>query len=641
MVTVYFHQTLYRRGDSHLIDGGSEPGFFPYSSSIGDQDELAAWNDRVRPWLCLDESGPSASSSLFYGVFGTEAVLIRRQSTVSGPTAHLLIGPAANLTLRTALELRGGTWALGQAPPPYARLIKEEELGAHRSSLEEEARSSELAARLTLLMSRVLAGPRTIVAPSTRQDLALMWGICDILEASGENRWTPGFETFDDRAEPPEFNGLFLRFRKGAPGLTPVPETLDAARTLVSAYGGEGPAGVRRLADDRVLPSVTAVSDPAATGPQPVVAESPRPRPPRAAWPAPPPGPPAQGKRAKSLPSAGGAKVTCPICLGELDWGGLELCSYDLNLGQYVPLFVSEQLNERQLSRLMRTAWVQCPNPGRTTTGTHHLPAAYGEYGRPIVLGLVGRSSSGKTHLLSAMIGAIEQGDLAAYGLSAQPIDLDRHRTYVRTNVRRLLESGEWLPRTDEGVVQFVDAFVISDGTSQRPMALFDVAGGDLMEVDDAKRFLDIADGLLFVVDPQRLSGAGGLGDPTFSTVLDLLRSSKQLSKVSAAIVLGKADLLRFEDPISYWLRQDGDLLDPVEALEESKDVYAYLCQRGARAWVRPYHECLRATLHVASATGTSTVERGVRPLRVLKPLVALMAMTGLIPASAAETMGI
>jgi len=69
----------------------------------------------------------------------------------------------------------------------------------------------------------------------------------------------------------------------------------------------------------------------------------------------------------------------------------------------------------------------------------------------------------------------------------------------------------------------------------------------------------------------------------------------------------------------------------------------------GATAWARPYQECVKATLHVASPTGGAALEdgeggvypRGVMPRRVLRPLVAMLAMTGVLTGAEAERVGI
>lgn len=175
-------------------------------------------------------------------------------------------------------------------------------------------------------------------------------------------------------------------------------------------------------------------------------------------------------------------------------------------------------------------------------------------------------------------------------------------------------------------------------------MALFDVAGDELTSVDNAKRFLELVDGLIFVVDPAQLR-SGGPGDETFNTVLGLLQASGRPPHVSSALVLNKADLARFDDPITRWLRLDLTEIDAELILNESADVYAYLHSKGAQAWTRPYDECAKATLHVASATGGAEQDgvypRGVTPRRVLGPLIPVLAMTGVLAGPQAQKVGI
>jgi hypothetical protein len=108
--------------------------------------------------------------------------------------------------------------------------------------------------------------------------------------------------------------------------------------------------------------------------------------------------------------------------------------------------------------------------------------------------------------------------------------------------------------------------------------------------------------------------------------------------------VVTKADLLRFEDPVALWLRSGLGGTDPDLTLRESADVFAYLSNRGAGAWTRPYTDCGKATLHVASATGGpaygSVYPRPVTPCRVLAPLIALLAMTGVLPGEPFQRVG-
>jgi hypothetical protein len=179
-------------------------------------------------------------------------------------------------------------------------------------------------------------------------------------------------------------------------------------------------------------------------------------------------------------------------------------------------------------------------------------------------------------------------------------------------------------------------------------VVLFDVSGGDLARRDSTKEFLWIANGLFFVIDPDHIS-ASKIGDDTFSNVLDIMSQRPTTETVNAAIVLNKADKARFEEPIARWLRAGNGTLDPTEFLRESADVYAYLEQRQAMALTRPYLACQKATLHVASPTGgaqegvdkASKYPRGVTPLRVLRPLVAMLAMTGVLAGPQVEQIGV
>ncbi|SNT60402.1 hypothetical protein SAMN05443665_10579 [Actinomadura meyerae] len=700
MATSLLHQTLFRWGRESRFGASAEPGLLPVASSLeaSPAGELHRLHARVSQWLRCGEGG-RPESGLCYAVLGGEAVLIRRSQPgpVRSATAHVLSGAAGVLTPRLALELRDWTWASADLPG-RAPMVNPNALMAHRSGLTDEARSRALERPLAVLLSHVLEGPRPVDAAVTPATMPLLWAVADICTVLGSGLddwpyWAPAFETFAagaPGADPPP--GLFLRFRRDGADRPPRPGTLPAAVALARRYVREGTDGLRELRATAGLTELDTMSGRVArlldTAEEPVAEPMEIPPTPGAAgWGPAQPGPaqpgPAQPGTAQpgsaqpgsaqpgtaqqdaGQPDAGSPRyarsaaawaepeqpaaarsagrgreqVSCPICLGRLDWGELPLYTFDQNLAQYVELTVPRGTNAEQRARLMRTAAVRCPNPGGTT-GVHYLPAGYGQYGSPAVYGFIGGTTSGKTHLAAAMVAEIERGALGEYGLTAQPVDLDRHQAFLRDMVHPLFSEASWLAPTREGEVAFADAFVLSGAGRPRAMALFDVAGGELSNVGDAKRFLDIADGLIFVADPKRFT-PGSLGDPAFNTVLSLLRSTGRLSKVSAAIVLNKADLYKFDDPVAHWLSRDAPVLDAAEVLEESADVFGYLHQRDAGAWTRPYQECERATLHVVSATGTDAIERGARPLRVLRPLVALMAMTGLLASADAQDVGI
>ncbi|MFI6497920.1 hypothetical protein [Nonomuraea typhae] len=343
---------------------------------------------------------------------------------------------------------------------------------------------------------------------------------------------------------------------------------------------------------------------------------------------------------------AGGKLVPCPICASTLNWEEQDLYRYDRVKGNYVPLTIPPTASPTQQAVVRRTAFVRCTDQDSADPGAaHYLPLAYGQHGTPSVYGFVGATNSGKTHLLIAMIAQMEKHGLG-FGLSHQAINLVGHQSLIDEQVSPFLNDSRVVEHTRPGTIGLVDIFVVREGAGQaRPVALFDVAGGDLLEIESARRFLDVADGLIFVVNAAEL-GRDELGDRTFGTVLELLQASGRLPELSTAIVLSKADLLRFDDPIALWLRQEDRVLDAESSLRESTDVYAYLQARHALAWSRPYRECRKATFHVASATGSDlvvdkTFVRGVRPRRVLNPLISLMAMTGVLTSPEARKIGI
>ena len=163
----------------------------------------------------------------------------------------------------------------------------------------------------------------------------------------------------------------------------------------------------------------------------------------------------------------------------------------------------------------------------------------------------------------------------------------------------------------------------------ERVVALFDVSGGDLEETGMGREFLWIADGLFFVIDPDHVSHSK-TGDATFNNVLAIMRDREKPGPKGAAMILDKADKVRFEEPVARWLCSGEGKLDLVDFLRESADVYAYLQRQGALALAAPYEaaRCEKATLHVASPTGgpkenengKGKYPRGVTPMRRASP---------------------
>jgi hypothetical protein len=641
--------------------GGSTGVIYEAASSIRDKSESDSWQRRLEPLLRTGRPTGCA-----YLNFGTQ-VAFARWYTESGSHfdwqyALVLVAKPTVLTGTNALEFpdldlpelyQGG----GQVPLARA------EPGSRPGAIEARARSANAIRLLIPLLAHALRGERRVVLPWTEESLpeAVMWGLAGILEIIGDTRPVSFHTCVASSGRDYDTPGLFVSFRPDAQAvLPPDPGFREVAAGLAARFA-QNPAGLRQTlaqrgllepADDadrisRLLSlwprveagtahsgetaTVTASFDGSAPVNHPATAPS-------------------------SKPAEPGEDVLCPMCLhGIHDWNTLDYWRWDSAAEAYVELPVPSDLNETQLEHHLHGARVRCPAPqGDAGIGPHYLPAGYGRFGPPVVLGFVGLTHSGKSHLLASMVGAIVGRELDRhYGISTSPLDHAWHRRFMDAWVSPLLKHDKVLPGTREGrVVEFADAFLVRRrGEQERVVALFDVAGGDLARLDDTKQFLWIANGLFFVVDPARLS-ARWAEDETFSNVLDVVRKRARHRPISAAIVLNKADMVRFDQPVDRWLRFDGDVpgtgaLDSVEFLRESADVYSYLDARNALAMAEPYEVCDKVTLHVASPTGgTDTGEggvypRGVTPRRVLRPLVAMLAMTGVLTGPEAEMVGV
>ncbi|MBV2355271.1 hypothetical protein KUM39_12965 [Streptomyces sp. J2-1] len=342
-------------------------------------------------------------------------------------------------------------------------------------------------------------------------------------------------------------------------------------------------------------------------------------------------------------------EILCPYCL--------EVISYDeqqLFVRNDKELFEELRLDRRTspltLADTLHSAYQRCGNSGGGQA--HYIPVPYLTNGSPLTVAMVGDSATGKTHLLTQMIAEIADGGLKRYGVQMQSVNPRDHQTFMTERVERL-RSGTMLEHTRSAgeFAPFVDALLLTRaGGVTRPVAFFDLAGEDLRRTDALTRFMVGVDALIFVVDPLRalpmpyldaLRGQLGHtrgGDPAFQTVLDRLpRGGGQYLGVAAAVVVNKSDLVRFEPPVDRWL---GEPPPPEREMAErfrmeSQDAYAFLRCHTGQAWVSPFDSVLRCTLHFASATGSHDHEgrfpHGTRPLRVLEPLISVLAMCGLL----------
>ncbi|NGY64069.1 hypothetical protein G7043_34625 [Lentzea sp. NEAU-D13] len=348
--------------------------------------------------------------------------------------------------------------------------------------------------------------------------------------------------------------------------------------------------------------------------------------------------------------------VLCPICLGFFPWREDELYrpETDQNVGgRWVKVDLAHLNNPIVRTDRRGSCYVKCPNPGREHQ-EHFLPITYRDHGEPIIIGLIGSGRSGKTHLLATMIHAALRGGLRHHGLDFEPADELRHEKF-EAQVKALMQ-GEKLGATEDLKQDFTTYLLVrTPGDRARPVVFFDVAGEDFNNPGKQKlggQFVLAATALMFVDQPtSALPSLFGLPDNELNPAIDIaLKRIKQrpgFRDLPVAVVLTKADEIRYADPVDHWLRRD-DTRAPLDAAPfraESRDLYAFLDQHGAPQLLKAFETFARGTLHAVSATGSPVDEngrypRGVRPARVLQPLLALLAMIGLVEHPAAAEVG-
>ncbi|MXM65542.1 hypothetical protein GR925_19310 [Streptomyces sp. HUCO-GS316] len=360
-------------------------------------------------------------------------------------------------------------------------------------------------------------------------------------------------------------------------------------------------------------------------------------------------------------------RVRCPSCLQDLQFDERQLFLPDPRTNDLAPWDPGSEPNSMRRQDQLNRAFLKCPND---KAQPHFLPVPYLMFGRPLTIAFVGQSGTGKTHLLAAMMAEIGRGGLDSLGIRSRSVNTSQHHAFLARAVNQL-EAGRVLPATrPTDFVEFTDALLITVNGETRPVAFFDIAGESLHLPGTVTEFLLGVDALIFVVDALRalrlrqltlareVAGvppqSAGTADPTFTAVLDRLPREDGLCNVPTAIVLNKCDVLRFEPPIDHWLREESRpkaAPEPAEVFRESQDVYAFLTHHQATPWLRPFMECRRCTLHFVSATGMSPAvlpsangssgsaasatafAGGIRPRRVLGPLLSVFQMWGLLHA--------
>ncbi|MGC0333441.1 hypothetical protein RKD23_006431 [Streptomyces sp. SAI-170] len=359
---------------------------------------------------------------------------------------------------------------------------------------------------------------------------------------------------------------------------------------------------------------------------------------------------------------ARGLVVECPMCLRDLAWDTADRVVLDEARGMVPESELTPEGSEARNAQLART-YVVCP--GNDDVPQHEIPYRYPSFGtEPVRVGLVGASTTGKSHLLAAMIDQARKPTvMARYGLRVEALDPLHYHRYLTETVTPFIDGRQELRATvDRPDARYSTGMVVTDERTGRSHSVifFDVAGGRLERTGRDMDFLNRLNALLCVVDPTRVPGLTGQRgfagrDPAFEHVRQRLR--QQLADpavpflpVPCALVVTKCDLLRFRGyrEIDGWLHEKPDAEGDLSTIErESEDVHAFLQARGGGDWLQLPGECRWSTLHLASATGTTPREQPSGPRlfdeamfrqqRVLRPLLALFAMRGVMTGPAAD----
>ncbi|MGW3467742.1 hypothetical protein ACWDKQ_04555 [Saccharopolyspora sp. NPDC000995] len=339
------------------------------------------------------------------------------------------------------------------------------------------------------------------------------------------------------------------------------------------------------------------------------------------------------------------ALVRCPVCLDSYPRPLPDDELWRHEDGTFVEDDSSSQDPQKRQFRSL-SGYRRCPNPSEDVA-EHFLPATYYDHGPPLVVAMIGRPSAGKTHLLAAMVReVVDRGGLTPYGLTATALDLHRHDRY-RKQTLEPAGRGAQLPGTPEGLTDPAEILLLSGPGGIRPLVFFDVAGEDLQAVGDARlaRFLIGTGAVIFVHGLEAAPEC--VGNRAFEMSLARLRAVPDFERLPAAIVATKSDRLRYLPPIDRWLRHgNGSLaaIDPALLHMESSSVYAFLRNRGEHAALTPFSVFDRCTLHFVSASGSEAAPgeerfpRGFEPVRALQPLIAILAMAGMIEADRVGT---
>lgn len=337
--------------------------------------------------------------------------------------------------------------------------------------------------------------------------------------------------------------------------------------------------------------------------------------------------------------NAPSATVTCPICCETIPWAddATDVYEWVARDGRYNRIDLSLLASRTKRDFRRSQCYVLCPAPVLDPLYQHYLPANYHVNGPPVVIGLVGRPSAGKTHLLVAMLAELFRGSGASYGLTrVLPLDVKQHLEFEQELMRPFL-AGQKLTATYSGVRRYAESVRLTTQAGTRTVVFFDIAGEDFRlfgSEGQPSEFLLNVSAVLFVEDIGEVTSAGNEWINGAMAVLDHV---PHRDKLPVAIVLTKSDQERYTEPVDRWLREPPpESRSALRFDEESRDVYAWLYRNKATFLLDLVDSFDRCTLHFTSASGIAAegdrFPRAVRPARVLQPLVAVLATIGAFP---------
>lgn len=638
-----------------LIDSQPGVGTSIRSSSLGSPAEegfwLAALRDRAHFVTAPGLYRPRHALSFVLLRSGGSAIVRRFAS--GGVRA--LVDRRSTLTTEMALGL--DTWPGWSAPSTHLAPVAAADLRAYaeKARTDLRGRASALRGSIVTVVASLLddwTAPVTIVGFPEPDRVPIIWAVREIGRQQRQRRaareWA--FSTYElSTAEPAgglPFEVVFLPARPNdADGRRIVDlsrfaamiagrQTATSARAVTLVNDLLGPPAESSAVEDRRETSREREPADAATGPISRVTTTER----------------ARGRVLRS--------VRCPTCADTFPWmDDGQVWVYDKGKSEFDVLDVAKWEPVKRAD-VLRRGYRICPNPSGDTP-EHYLPATYAEFADPLVIGLVGLTLAGKTHLLTAMIREAYGGGLQPYGLRTTALDFLRHEAFTREYVEPLTR-GDELPGTRDGFIDARDTMLLRGPAGARPVTFFDIAGEELVNLDahsPASRFLLAVNAVIFVLAPKedgQAPSSGSSENVAFDQAMERIGTANAASLtadgIPAAIVLTKADQLRYLPPADRWLRRGTEeRLDARRIRAESRDVFAYLHQHGSSAALNPFTAFPRCTLHFASASGrdaTATAdrerrfERGVQPVRVLEPLIAILAMTGVLTGPEAEKVG-